>query len=255
MSLHVWWMFLLTVFVLSGTPGPNMLHVMTRSVQFGVRRSLLAMAGCLLAVVLVLLASAAGLGAVLDASPRVFEVLRYAGVGYLLWLGIAAWRSGEAPLDPQGAPSLAASLSPLQLFRGGLAIGLSNPKLLLFAAAFLPQFVDKDPAAVAAVRDPGGHLRRVRVVLVRGLRHRRARHPPLPVPARPASAVRPRRRHHLHRLRHRAVALPAAVARRTAATDGNAAARRRSRRQAGTPFTPARPLRRPVWPQLQAIHA
>ncbi|WP_068873381.1 LysE family translocator [Xanthomonas translucens] len=143
MSLHVWWMFLLTVFVLSGTPGPNMLHVMTRSVRFGVRRSLLAMAGCLLALVLVLLASAAGLGAVLDASPRVFEVLRYAGVGYLLWLGIAAWRSGEAPLDPQGAPPLAASLSPLQLFRGGLAIGLSNPKLLLFAAAFLPQFVDK----------------------------------------------------------------------------------------------------------------
>lgn len=142
MSLHTWWLFFATVFVLSGTPGPNMLHVMTRSASFGVRRSVLAMGGCLLAVVLVLVASAAGLGALLLASPQVFEALRYLGVAYLVWLGVKAWRSEEAPLDV-GQPAVGAAASNLQLFRGGLLIGLSNPKLLLFATAFLPQFVDQ----------------------------------------------------------------------------------------------------------------
>lgn len=142
MNLHAWWLFFATVFVLSGTPGPNMLHVMTRSVSFGVRRSMLAMSGCLVAVVLVLVASAAGLGAVLLASPQVFEALRYLGVAYLIWLGIKAWRSEEAPLDV-GQPGPSASTSNMQLFRGGLLIGLGNPKLLLFATAFFPQFVDR----------------------------------------------------------------------------------------------------------------
>jgi len=141
MSLHTWWIFAVTVFVLCGTPGPNMLHVMTRSVRVGFRRSIAAMAGCLSALVLALSISAAGLGAVLKASPLVFDVLRYAGVAYLVYLGINAWRGGDAPLDV-GNPAAIAPTSRRILFRDGFIIGISNPKLLLFAAAFLPQFID-----------------------------------------------------------------------------------------------------------------
>lgn len=142
MNLHTWWLFAATVFVLSGTPGPNMLHILSRSVGVGFRRSGWAMGGCLLAVIAVLVASAAGLSAVLMTSPRAFAVLRYAGVAYLLWLGIQAWRAKP----PEGEGQVAAppiGHTRLALFRGGLLIGLSNPKLLLFAAAFLPQFVDQ----------------------------------------------------------------------------------------------------------------
>ncbi|MDX3885902.1 MULTISPECIES: LysE family translocator [Edaphosphingomonas] len=142
MSLHTWWLFFLAVFLLCGTPGPNMLHVMTRSVHFGARRSVAAMAGCLAALVLILLASATGLSALLMASPRLFDVLRYAGVAYLVYLGIRAWRSDAAPIDVDGR-ALVPSLSPPAMFRGGFAIGISNPKALMFAAAFLPQFIDK----------------------------------------------------------------------------------------------------------------
>lgn len=147
MDLHTWWLFAVTVFVLSGTPGPNMLHVLTRSASLGVRRSVPAMAGCLTAVVVVLVTSAAGLGAVLQTSPRLFEGLRYLGVAYLAWLGIKAWR-GAATVseEPSPMPTPAVTNSRRQLFRGGLLIGLSNPKLLLFAAAFLPQFVDPQRA-------------------------------------------------------------------------------------------------------------
>ena len=142
MTLHLWWLYTVAVFVLCGTPGPNMLHIMTCSVRFGPRRSMAAMAGCLTALVLMLSASALGLSAVLIASPRLFDGLRYAGVGYLVYLGVKAWRGGDAPLDVGTGP-LAARGSPARLFRGGLVIGLSNPKSLLFATAFLPQFVDR----------------------------------------------------------------------------------------------------------------
>lgn len=144
MTLHAWWLFVAAVFLLSGTPGPNMLHILSRSVEMGLKRSVAAMAGCLLAVVTVLAASAAGLTTLLLALPGAFEVLRYAGVAYLIFLGIKAWRSEVAPLDVDGAP-LRTSASAITVFRGGFAIGISNPKLILFAAAFLPQFVN--PAA------------------------------------------------------------------------------------------------------------
>ncbi|WP_420137067.1 LysE family translocator [Sphingomonas sp.] len=141
MALHSWWLFFGAVFLLSGTPGPNMLHVLTRSVEMGLRRSMAAMAGCLLAVVSVLAASAAGVTTLLLALPGAFEVLRYAGVAYLLFLGVKAWRADSAPIDV-GDGDLRPSLSRLAVFRGGFMIGISNPKLILFAAAFLPQFVD-----------------------------------------------------------------------------------------------------------------
>jgi threonine/homoserine/homoserine lactone efflux protein len=141
MTLHAWWLFAVAVFLLCGTPGPNMLHIMTRSIAFGARRSMAAMAGCLTALVLVLAASAAGVSALLAAWPRVFDALRYAGVAYLIFLGIKAWRGAGSPLDV-GSDSLPATWSAARLFRGGFAIGISNPKLLLFAAAFLPQFID-----------------------------------------------------------------------------------------------------------------
>lgn len=141
MTLHSWWLFVGAVFLLSGTPGPNMLHVMSRSVALGLRRSLAAMAGCLVAVVTILAASAAGLTTVLLAVPGAFAMLRYAGAAYLIYLGIRAWRAKAAPLDVGGAVLLPAR-SAAALFRGGFAIGVSNPKLILFAAAFLPQFVN-----------------------------------------------------------------------------------------------------------------
>ena len=139
----MWWLFVGAVFLLSGTPGPNMLHVMGRSVSLGVRRSVAAMAGCLLAIVIVLSASAAGLSALLMASPRLFDALRYLGVAYLLFLGVKAWRGDDAPVDVGDGDLPPRSVGGWQLFRGGLLIGISNPKLLLFAAAFLPQFVNR----------------------------------------------------------------------------------------------------------------
>lgn len=137
MALHSWLLFVAAVVILCGTPGPNMLHVLTRSIALGVRGSLPAMAGCLTALVAVLAASAAGLATLLTAVPGLFDVLRYAGAAYLAWLGLRAFIAHSASVD-----IVQERVPPHHLFRGGFLVGISNPKLLLFATAFLPQFVD-----------------------------------------------------------------------------------------------------------------
>lgn len=117
-----------------------MLHILSRSIEAGFRRSVVAMAGCLSALLVLFSASAAGLTTLLLALPGSFEVLRYAGMAYLIVLGVKAWRS-NAPLDVED-PRLPAAPSLLALYRGGFAIAISNPKAILFAAAFFPQFID-----------------------------------------------------------------------------------------------------------------
>lgn len=146
MNLHTWWLFVATVFVVSAIPGPNMLLVMTHGARHGLRRSAWTMAGCLSALVLMLSVSAAGLGAVLEAWPAMFNTLRFAGAAYLIYLGVKAWRArvdDEQPAaDVETVSRQATPGSRGVLFRNGFLVAGSNPKAILFAAALLPQFIN-----------------------------------------------------------------------------------------------------------------
>jgi threonine/homoserine/homoserine lactone efflux protein len=139
MPMQTWWLYVTAVFLISATPGPNMLHVMVQSIHHG-PRVLFSMAGLMSAVLLCLVASALGLGALLKASRGLYEVLRYAGVAYLVWLGIKAWRAPAGARQAAADPHTRHSARALTLT--GLATGLSNPKLIIFAAALFPQFID-----------------------------------------------------------------------------------------------------------------
>ncbi|OYQ40112.1 amino acid transporter [Rhodoferax sp. TH121] len=144
MSLHTWWLFVMMTFVVSATPGPNMLLVMSTGARQGLRGAVTSMAGCMTSLMLMLSLSAAGLGALLQAFPAVFDALRLAGAAYLAYLGVQVWRSPvqEAPADG-GAPSkLGEALSTWALYRQGALVAASNPKAILFAAAFFPQFLN-----------------------------------------------------------------------------------------------------------------
>lgn len=131
-----WRLFVAATIVIAATPGPNMLLVMTTSVKHGLRRSLATMAGLMTGLCVMLAFSAAGLGAVLAAAPALFGALRLLGAVYLAYLGASLWRAPHAE-----APA-AAPLPRGGLYRQGLLVSLSNPKAILFAAAFLPQFLD-----------------------------------------------------------------------------------------------------------------
>lgn len=139
MSLHVWWLYVTAVFLISATPGPNMLHVMSQSIAHGPGKALATMAGLMSAVLLCLIASALGLGALLKASPLLFDILRYAGVAYLIFLGIKTWK---APTEASGKIGERPPAPARALYATGLITGLSNPKLIIFAAALFPQFID-----------------------------------------------------------------------------------------------------------------
>jgi threonine/homoserine/homoserine lactone efflux protein len=149
MTLHTWWLYLATVFVICAIPGPNMLLVMTHGAQFGMRRTSATMAGCLSALVLMLSVSAAGLGVFLQAWPTLFNVLRLTGAAYLVYLGVKAWGARVPDSMPSPATKTSAeapAAAPVRrvgaLYRNGFLVASSNPKAILFAAALLPQFID-----------------------------------------------------------------------------------------------------------------
>jgi threonine/homoserine/homoserine lactone efflux protein len=140
MTLDTWWLYLGAVVLIACTPGPNVLYVTTRSIRFGFGAAMTGMAGCLLALALMLAGSVAGVSAFMLAVPTAFEVLKCAGAAYLIFLGIQMWR---APVDDDlpATTSRRETTSRVALLRGGFLVGISNPKLLIFAAAFFPQFI------------------------------------------------------------------------------------------------------------------
>ena len=147
MSLQTWWMFVVMTFVVSATPGPNMMLVMNHSARYGLRAALGTMAGCMVVLLGMMSVSAAGVGALLHAFPAVFNAMRLAGACYLAYLGVQCWR---APVDtPATAADQPGDAQPLAvprsaLFRQGVLVAGSNPKAILFAAAFFPQFIHAD---------------------------------------------------------------------------------------------------------------
>jgi len=146
MSLHTWWLFVLMTFVVSATPGPNMLLVLSNSARLGLRAAVATMVGCMTALLAMMSISAAGLGALLQMFPAVFDALRLAGAAYLAYLGIKSWRAPvhDPALDAPKVPVAAASSG--MLLRQGMLVAASNPKAILFAVAFLPQFIDPQHA-------------------------------------------------------------------------------------------------------------
>jgi threonine/homoserine/homoserine lactone efflux protein len=149
MSLQLWLAYVAAVFVISGTPGPNMLLSMTHGIHHGLARTLSTMLGLLTGLAVVLSISLGGLGAVLLASAYAFEVIKYAGAAYLIYLGIKTWQAADTELATEGRPDAAGAWA---RFRIGMLVSLSNPKAILFGVAFFPQFLDRSqPIAPQAV--------------------------------------------------------------------------------------------------------
>ncbi|GLK57331.1 threonine/homoserine/homoserine lactone efflux protein [Methylopila capsulata] len=136
--------FLLTALVLELTPGPNMGTLASLALQRGRRAGLAAVAGVALGLAIVGGAAALGLAALIAGEPLFYQALRWAGVGYLLYLAWDAWRDAAdvAKVDDQPESDGA-------LFVKGLIVNLLNPKAAVFYVAVLPTFVD--PAAGSVI--------------------------------------------------------------------------------------------------------
>ncbi|WP_067069412.1 LysE family translocator [Roseateles chitosanitabidus] len=141
MALHTWTLYLLAVLGLSLTPGPNSLLVLAHGASHGSRRTLWTIVGGALGFMSLIGLSMLGIGALLQTTASALLVLKIAGGAYLIWLGIQLWRSPAIQLRPAQADA-DTHVRGRVLFRQGLFSAVSNPKVLLFYGAFLPQFID-----------------------------------------------------------------------------------------------------------------
>jgi homoserine/homoserine lactone efflux protein len=141
MSLETWLAFFVACWLISLSPGAGAISCMAAGLRYGFRRAAWNIAGLILGILFVLAIVAAGLGAILAASSLAFAIVKWLGVGYLVWLGIQQWRAPAFAVDARAAQA-AVSASPRELMLRGFLVNASNPKGIVFMLAVLPQFID-----------------------------------------------------------------------------------------------------------------
>jgi threonine/homoserine/homoserine lactone efflux protein len=137
-------LFLVAATLLAITPGPGIFYVLSRSLAGGRREGYLSAAGTFAGGLVHVLAAAVGVSAILVASRTAFEILRYAGAAYLIFLGIGMIRTRDTAIE-----NISRQLDPTRVFRQGILTEVLNPKTALFFLSFLPQFVNPRLSAVA----------------------------------------------------------------------------------------------------------
>jgi threonine/homoserine/homoserine lactone efflux protein len=139
--------FALLSFVIIVVPGPNVLFVVSRSLQLGRAAGVATAVGGQVGVYAQVAAVAFGIGALVERSVTVFTVIKLAGAAYLIYLGVQAVRHRRSLADALGAT--VARKTRLRILRDGFLVGVTNPKAIVFFAAVLPQFVDRGAGHVA----------------------------------------------------------------------------------------------------------
>jgi threonine/homoserine/homoserine lactone efflux protein len=132
--------------IMNALPGPSQLYVVTRTIALGRGAGFASASGLASAAVVHVVLASTGLTALMAATPALFDVVRWIGVAYLIWLGIATWREKD-DANPSEVGKPVARRSAWHLFRQGFIIEVLNPKTALFFLAFLSQFVS--PASPA----------------------------------------------------------------------------------------------------------
>jgi homoserine/homoserine lactone efflux protein len=148
-SWTTWWLFAVTETVLSLTPGPAVLFVLSSGLRAGATKSLASILGILTANTVYFAFSASGLGALLISSYRIFFAVKWIGAAYLVFLGARAIL-GHGAVLPSGEPAEAGA-SAARLFRDGFVLQMSNPKAIVFFSAILPQFIDPRRAVLPQI--------------------------------------------------------------------------------------------------------
>ena len=156
--------FLVTSLIIIATPGTGAILTIAAGIRGGKRLSVVTAFGCTLGIVPHLVAAITGTAALLRLGGVAFEVLRWVGIAYLLYMAISTWRSGALALDSSAPPQ-----SAMRTIGNAILANLLNPKLTLFFFAFLPQFVSaSEPDAVPRMLELSGVFMLVTLVVFIG---------------------------------------------------------------------------------------
>lgn len=134
-----WWLtYLITTIILSLSPGSGAINTMTTAISHGYRNTFASIAGLQAGLTIHIMLVGVGLGTLFSRSVMAFEILKWAGAAYLIWLGIQQWRAaGSISLQTRGTPQPRS-----KLFKRAVLVNITNPKSIVFLAALFPQFID-----------------------------------------------------------------------------------------------------------------
>lgn len=147
MTLDIWALFFLSYFLVTLSPGPNVLLVVTHAMKFGYSSIFTTIAANLLCQLVIVVLVATGVGALMSVDSFAFRAIKYLGAAYLVYLGlkiiIKTYRSGSG-LPKQHEHRVDARANTIRRFAEAFFVSAGNPKTVIFLAAFLPQFVVAD---------------------------------------------------------------------------------------------------------------
>jgi homoserine/homoserine lactone efflux protein len=150
MSLESWLLYLSFVFIATATPGPAVFFIMTKSSLHGWKKASFSALGNICGLFILGLIAVTGLGAVLKASEHLFNLVKYAGAAYLIYLGLVQFfqrphhKMGPHPLKKEEKTPDVSS----KIFIQALGVAISNPKAIVFLTALFPQFILIDQALI-----------------------------------------------------------------------------------------------------------
>ncbi len=144
MSLTVLLPFLVTCLIIEITPGPNMAYLAVLSASEGRKAGFAATTGIATGLLIIGVAAALGIATLISTSPLAYQILRWGGVAYLLWLAWDAWREEAQAISGKTNNTV----YPTKFFRRGLIVNILNPKAAVFYVAILPKFIVPASSAI-----------------------------------------------------------------------------------------------------------
>ncbi|BEP39630.1 LysE family translocator [Variovorax sp. V15] len=141
MTLSAYLLFLPACFAINMAFGPNNLLSVTNGARHGVSPAVIAASGRLVAFAIMIAIAGLGMGAVLVASELAFDVIKYIGAAYLVWIGVRLLRAPAPTAEVQARDAVSAPPSMRALVRQEFTVAAGNPKAILVFTAFFPQFV------------------------------------------------------------------------------------------------------------------
>ena len=141
MTVQSWLVYLILVLAAASTPGPAVLFIMTNTTLHGWKKSIFAALGNIAGLLIMGIIAVTGLGALLNTSELIFNLVKYAGATYLVYLGVKLFFQKGIDLNQLQGHFNPEAKSAKKIFVQAMGVALSNPKAIVFLTALLPQFL------------------------------------------------------------------------------------------------------------------
>ena len=148
MTIQSWLMYLVLVIIATSTPGPAVLFITTNSSLHGWRKAVFAAIGNIVGLFCLGIIAVTGLGTILNTSEIIFNIIKYAGAAYLIYLGLKLIFQKSFDFNTMKNQLISTDVSSQKIFFQAFGVAMSNPKAIVFLTALFPQFININKALI-----------------------------------------------------------------------------------------------------------